>query len=180
MTCDVPLMDDDGTGSRRKAGMSIEQTATSIVVRAVLPAEPDEVFALLADPVQHSRLDGSGNIRGVASAAPLTAIGQTFTMDMSRPELGCYKTENTVIEFVPGRTIAWTTTRPGNPVSGFWWRWDVEPAGGGAAVTHTHDWSAVTDPAVLARVSFPQITAEELLQTVDRLAAAVQSSRRCH
>jgi uncharacterized protein YndB with AHSA1/START domain len=155
--------------------MSIEQTETSIVVRAFLPAEPDAVFALLADPVQHPRLDGSGNIRGVASAARLTAIGQTFTMNMSRPELGCYQTENTVTEFVPGRTIAWTTTRPGNPVSGFWWRWDVEPTGSGAAaVRHTYDWSAVTDPAVLARVSFPQITAEELRQSVDRFAAAVQ------
>jgi uncharacterized protein YndB with AHSA1/START domain len=155
--------------------MSIEQTETSIVVRAVLPAEPADVFALLADPLQHPRLDGSGNIRAVASAAPLTAIGQTFTMDMTRPELGSYQTENTVTEFVQGRTIAWTTTRPGNPVSGFWWRWDVEPADAGAAVTHTYDWSAVTDPAVLARVSFPRITAEEMRRTVDRLAAAVQA-----
>jgi uncharacterized protein YndB with AHSA1/START domain len=153
--------------------MSIEQTETSIVVRAVLPAEPAEIFALLADPLQHPRVDGSGNIRGVASAAPLTAVGQTFTMDMNRPELGRYQTENTVTAFVPGRTIAWTTTRPGNPASGFWWRWDVEPTDGGAAVTHTYDWSAVTDPAVLARVSFPRITAEEMNQTVDRLAAAV-------
>jgi hypothetical protein len=153
--------------------MSVEQSETSIVVRSVLVAEAAEIFALLADPVQHARLDGSGNILGVVSAAPLTAVGQIFTMDMIRPELGRYQTENSVTEFVPRRTIAWTTTTPGNPASGFWWRWDVEPVDGGAAVTHTYDWSAVTDPAILARVSFPRITAAEMQRTVDHLAAAV-------
>jgi uncharacterized protein YndB with AHSA1/START domain len=154
--------------------MSTEQTETSVVVRAVVRADPAAVFALLADPQQHPKLDGSGNIRAVASAAPVTAVGQTFTMDMERPELGRYQTENTVIDFVPGRTIAWTTTRPGNPVSGFWWRWDVETADGGCVVTQTYDWSAVTDPAVLARVSFPRITPQEMRRTIDRLAEAVR------
>ena len=155
--------------------MSIEQTQTSITVRAALLAGSDELFAVLADPRQHPKLDGSGNIVAVVSAARLICIGQTFTMDMSRPELGRYRTENTVTEFVEGRTIAWTTTRPGNPTSGFWWRWNLEPAEDGTVVTHTYDWSAVTDPAVLARVSFPRITAEEMQRTVDRLASAIHS-----
>jgi len=95
-------------------------------------------------------------------------------MHQDRPGLGDYRTENTVTDVVPGARLAWTTARVGNPPSGIRWQWDVSPAtGGGTDVTHTHDWSQVTDAAVLARVSFPRVSAEQLAATVRRLGAAL-------
>lgn len=40
-------------------------------------------------------------------------------------------------------------------------------------MVHTYDWSTLTDPEVLARVSFPRVSAQQMQQTLDRLAAAV-------
>ena len=119
-------------------------------------------------------LDGSGSVRGVLDGSVLSQVGQVFVMDMSRPEIGDYRTENHVMVLEPDRAIAWMTTRPGNRLPGFWWRWDLAPEDGGTVVTHTYDWSQVTDPAVLARVSSPRSTPDEMRQTVGRLALAVR------
>jgi hypothetical protein len=46
-------------------------------------APPAVVFAILADPRQHSRIDGSGSVGSVLSAPErLTARGQRFTARM--------------------------------------------------------------------------------------------------
>lgn len=151
-------------------------TDSSIVVRATLDAPPGAVFALLDDPARHPHLDGSGMVVGALDPRRLTTVGQTFVMAMhqAREGLGDYRTENTVTDLVPGARIAWTTARVGNPPAGVRWEWDVAPtAGGGTEVTHTYDWSQVTDPAVLARVSFPRVSADQLAKTVRRLAAAL-------
>jgi len=150
-------------------------TDTSIVVRSTLDAPPEAVFALLEDPARHPELDGSGMVVGAVDPRRLTAVGQSFVMDMhqDRQGLGDYRTENTLTDVVPGARLAWTTARVGNPPAGVRWQWDVTAAdGGGTDVTHTYDWSQVTDPAVLARVSFPRVSADQLAGTVRRLAAA--------
>lgn len=151
-----------------------ERTDTSIVVSAVLCADPERVFALLADPARHPLLDGSGMVRGAVDPRPLTAAGQTFVMDMHQPHLGDYQTVNTVLEVRPGTRVAWTTARVGNPPAGVRWQWDVSGAGPGSSlVVQTYDWSQVTDPAVLARVSFPRVSADQIAATIAHLAAAV-------
>jgi hypothetical protein len=120
-------------------------------------------------------------VRAARGTSVLTDTGQVFVMAMDQtaighPEVADYETENLVVEFVPGRSITWETARPGKHPTGLWWSWAVEPLGTGRArVTHTYDWSRVTDPALLARISFPRIPEDALRRTLDRLAAAVES-----
>ena len=46
------------------------------------------IFLLVSDPARHVDIDGSGMLQAAPDAGPLTAIGQTFDMDMDRRPLG--------------------------------------------------------------------------------------------
>lgn len=154
---------------------SVTTSEQSIVVRVQASVSAGTVFARLIDPQWHVRLDGSGTVQGAVDPRELSEAGQTFVMEMFHPDRGHYRTENTVLEVVPGRRVAWTVARLGNPPTGVRWQWDVEPTGeeaDGAVITHTCDWSEVVDPAVLARITFPRVSAAEMEQTVTRLVDA--------
>lgn len=152
----------------------IDQTETQIQVQVTVVADQAALFTVLADPARHTEIDGSGMLQGAVDPTPITAAGQSFTMQMQYPRLGNYRTINEVVDFTDGSRIGWATAREGNPPAGVRWTWELEPAGDGRTrVTHTYDWSRVQDPAVLARVSFPRVKPEELRATVARLAAAV-------
>ena len=152
-----------------------EKSDARIVVTATVPAAPADLFAILADPARHPEIDGSGMVRAAVTNRPLTAVGDVFTMEMHYPSLGDYRTDNHVVELEQGRRIAWTTAREGQPPAGVVWRWELasvdEADGPVTRVTHTYDWSGVTDPAVKARVQFPRVSADQLGATIDRLAA---------
>ncbi len=149
-----------------------EKTETSIVVRDSVEVPAAALFAVLADPVRHLEIDGSGMLRPGADSRPITGVGQVFTMEMHYPSLGDYRTENHVVQFEDGRSIAWMTAREGRPPAGVRWTWELQPeTDGRTTVVHTYDWSRVTDPAVLARVAFPRVSAEALEASVRRLAA---------
>jgi hypothetical protein len=60
------------------AGESVSATATINV-----PAEA--IFAVLADPVKHAAIDGTGWVREPVDSQPLTAAGQVFRMAMYHP-----------------------------------------------------------------------------------------------
>lgn len=94
-------------------------------------------------------------------------------MAMQYESLGDYRTDNHVVDFVPERRIAWTTARAGQQPAGVVWSWQLEPDGAHRTrVVHGYDWSAVDDPAVLARVSFPRVGAAQLERSVANLAKA--------
>ncbi|SDX76817.1 Uncharacterized conserved protein YndB, AHSA1/START domain [Modestobacter sp. DSM 44400] len=151
----------------------IEQSDTMIRVEQTVDVPAGELFAVLADPRRHVQVDGSGMLQADVHASPITGVGQVFTMAMHYPALGDYRTDNHVLEFDEGRRIAWTTAREGQPPAGVRWSWALEPlAGERTTVVHTYDWSQVTDPAVLARVTFPRVSADALTASVARLAAA--------
>ena len=148
-----------------------QQTDTSIVVDDVVDAPAARLFELLADPANHQDIDGSGMVRAAAGASAVTAVGDSFVMDMRVPGRD-YQMENHITAFEPGRTIEWKPGRPGAAPIGMLWRWELEEVGEGRTrVVHTYDWSAVTDPAVLERVSFPRVPAADLERSVRRLAA---------
>ncbi|NIZ90210.1 SRPBCC family protein [Kineococcus rubinsiae] len=155
-------------------------TESRIVVEREVAADAATVFGLLADPRRHPEIDGSGTVRVAEETRPIAGAGQSFVMDMDltavgHPELSDYQTENHVVEFAPGERLAWATARRGQTPPGVRWSWSLHPAGPGRTrVVHTYDWSAVTDPAVLARISFPRIPADRLAETLVRLAAAVE------
>jgi Polyketide cyclase / dehydrase and lipid transport len=153
----------------------IDQTATRIRVRATIDVPAAALFAVLADPRRHAEIDGSGMVQAAADSEPITATGQVFTMSMFRADLGEYRTDNHVLDFTDGRRIAWTTAREGQPPAGVRWVWALDPTDDDhTIVTHTYDWTDVTDPGVLARVTFPRVQAEELVATLHALEAAAR------
>lgn len=148
-----------------------QQTDTSIVVDEVVDASPNRLFELLADPANHQDVDGSGMVRAAAGSAPVTGVGQTFLMDMHQPGRD-YQTENHVTGFAPGQLIEWMPARVGASPFGVRWRWELSAVDSERTrVVHTYDWSGVTDPATLARITLPRVPASDLERSVRRLAA---------
>jgi uncharacterized protein YndB with AHSA1/START domain len=138
-------------------------------------APPEVVFAILADPRQHSRIDGSGSVGAVITAPDrLTAAGDTFSVHMKLFGLP-YRIRNRVVEFEENRRIAWrhfTANR---------WRYELEPtAEGGTTVTETFDASRadrVTDTVVRA-AKFPERNRAGIVATLQRLKQAAEEDAR--
>jgi len=122
-------------------------------VERVIPAPPEKIFELLADPRRHRDIDGSGTVRGVKGdakdqAEPLT-LGSRFGMSM---KLGIpYSMVSEVIEFEDGRRIAWQTWPPigGRLAGGRIWRYELEPVDGGTRVRESWDISQEKIKAVV-------------------------------
>jgi uncharacterized protein YndB with AHSA1/START domain len=150
----------------------IDQTQTRVLVERSIDVPAAALFAVLADPARHAEIDGSGTVKAQVGTPLITEVGQVFTMAMSAPDLGEYRSENHVIAFEAGLRIAWETTRDGKPPPGFYWSWDLEPLDASRTrVVHVYDWERIEDPAILARVSFPRVTPAAMSATVNRLAA---------
>ena len=135
-------------------------------------APPDVVFAILAAPRQHSRIDGSGSVQSViAGPERITGKGERFTVRMRLFGVP-YVIVNRVVEFEPDRLIAWrhfTANR---------WRYELTPTGnGGTTVTETFDTSradAVTD-AVVRWAKFPERNQQGITETLARLKQAAEA-----
>jgi uncharacterized protein YndB with AHSA1/START domain len=139
--------------------MSTDQISASRIV----PAPPEAVFELLADPKQHALIDGSGMLQGAVSGPDRLSLGATFGMSM---RFGLpYRITNHVVEFEEGRRIAW------RHFGRHRWRYELEPAEGGTRVTETFDTS--TAPAPLRPVArfMGRKNGEAIEQTLDRLVA---------
>jgi uncharacterized protein YndB with AHSA1/START domain len=109
-------------------------------VERVIPAPPDKVFDLLADPARHCDIDGSGTVVAAKDAPARLSLGATFGMSM---KLGVpYSMTNTVIEYDENRRIAWQTRGSGSLGSKFGgriWRYELDPVDGGTRVRETWD-----------------------------------------
>lgn len=112
-----------------------------VTVERLIPALPERIFALIADPARHREIDGSGTVRDVkAGPSEPLAMGSTFGMHM---KVGFpYSMESTIIEFEPNRRIAWQTRPPGAFAKfggGRIWRYELEPTNGGTLVRESWD-----------------------------------------
>lgn len=148
------------------------------VVSDTVDAPPEKVFAVLSDPARHPEIDGSG-MCAASSDGPITAVGQSFVMDMYREGLGNYQIRNKVVAFEPGRRFVFEPSLEtsnetvdgllnGIKPGGHTWGFDLEPTGDGrTVVTHTYDWTNIYDERYGA--FFPFITPEEMAATVARL-----------
>jgi len=110
-------------------------TKTKIVsVERFVPSAPEPIFELLADPRQHSKIDGSGSVKAAqVSAPPRLSLNAKFAMDMKI--VVPYKMTNTVVEFEENRRIAW------QHFGGHIWRYILEPVDGGTKVTEQFDYN---------------------------------------
>jgi uncharacterized protein YndB with AHSA1/START domain len=141
------------------------------VVRASrdIAAPPGTVFELIADPSQQPRWDGNDNLSEARSGQRVHAVGDVFDMTTTRGSVR----ENHVVEFVEGRRIAWRPAEPGQAPPGHLWRWELEPIDAGhTRVTHTYDWTRLTDEARIPRAQ--ATTSDRLRASLDRLAALAE------
>ena len=139
-----------------------------------IDAPPGVVFAILAAPRQHSRIDGSGSVQSViAGPDRISGTGERFVVRMKLFGVP-YVIVNRVVEFEPDRLIAWrhfTANR---------WRYELTPTDGGTTVTETFDMSRadpVTD-AVVRWAKFPERNREGITATLARLKTAAEADAK--
>jgi uncharacterized protein YndB with AHSA1/START domain len=146
-----------------------------ISVERTIPAPPEQIFDLLADPSRHRDIDGSGTVRDAKAGSQRLALGSTFGMSM---KMGIpYSMVSEVIEFDENRRIAWQTKPPvswgAKLGGGRIWRYELEPVEGGTLVRETWDISqeAGFSKPLVARSS--KRTAENMDKTLVRIEQLV-------
>ena len=153
-------------------GMTAEQEAPRVVsATREIAAGAGQIFELVADPAAQPRWDGNDNLASAPAGQRVRRPGDVFAMTLTRGEIR----ENHVVEFEEGRRIAWTPAEPGKVPPGHLWRWELEPVDPSRTrVTHTYDWTRLTDEGRLPRAR--ATTADRLRASLDRLAALAEES----
>jgi uncharacterized protein YndB with AHSA1/START domain len=137
-------------------------------------APPHVVFAIVADPRQHPRIDGSGSVRAVVTGPERLSRGATFGVSMRLFGVP-YRISNRVVEFEPDRLVAW------RHFGAHRWRYTLEPAAdGGTEVTETFDYSRYRPwaAAALRALGFPERNRAGIVGTLVRLKAAAEADAR--
>ena len=143
----------------------IETSDDGNVIRGIrfVPADPQAIFDLLADPAQHPTIDGSGSVRASKEESPARLeMGARFGMSM---KLGVpYKVTNTVVEFDEPSLIGW------RHMGGHVWRYRLRPVEGGTEVTEEFDMRPMKGAFLLKATGAPKRNAKAIEATLDRLA----------
>lgn len=148
---------------------SQEEPPRTVSASREIRAGADRIFELIADPARQPLWDGNDNLKEAAPGQRVRAAGDVFTMQLT----GGSVRENHVVEFVEGRRIAWRPAEPGQTPPGHLWAWELEPLSSSQTlVTHTYDWSELTDEQRFARAR--ATTADKLRASLDRLAAVAE------
>jgi uncharacterized protein YndB with AHSA1/START domain len=152
--------------------MTAEQDAPRVVSASrEIAAGAGRIFELIADPAAQPRWDGNDNLATASAGQRVRRTGDVFAMTLTR---GAVR-ENHVVEFEEGRRIAWTPAEPGKVPPGHLWRWELEPVDASRTrVTHTYDWTRLTDEGRLPRAR--ATTTDRLQASLDRLAALAEGS----
>jgi uncharacterized protein YndB with AHSA1/START domain len=151
--------------------MATEQETHVVSASREIAAEPEEIFELIADPAQQPRWDGNDNLASAPAGQRVRRTGDVFTMTLTRGEVR----ENHVVEFDEGRRMAWRPAEPGQKPPGHLWRWELEPiATSRTKVTHTYDWTELTDENRFRRAR--ATTPDKLLASLDRLAVLAEGA----
>lgn len=151
-------------------------TADSITVQRLIPAAPERIFDLLADPARHVEIDGSGTVRQSRGGSRRLGPGDTFGMNM---HLGVgYATLNKVVELEENRRIAWQTLAGGplaKVVTGRTWRYELEPRDGATLVKETWDISTerfTSRPFVRLMATSTRQNMEKTLERIEQALVA--------
>ena len=136
-----------------------------------IAARAERIFELIADPSQQPRWDGNDNLAEAAPGQRVRRVGDVFTTTLTLASIR----ENHVVEFEEARRIAWLPAESGRRPPGQLWRWELEPIGDTHTwVTHTYDWTQLTDQKRLPRAR--RTTADKLRASLDRLAEIAERS----
>lgn len=140
-----------------------------VTVSREISAPAARIFELIADPAQQPRWDGNDNLAQAAPGQRVRAVGDVFTMTLTKGSVR----ENHVVEFDEGKRIAWRPSEPGQAPPGHLWRWGLTAIGSSSTrVTHTYDWTELTDESRYERAQ--ATTSTKLRASLDRLAALVE------
>jgi uncharacterized protein YndB with AHSA1/START domain len=152
--------------------MTTEQEAPRVASASrEIAAAPGRIFDLIADPAQQPRWDGNDNLAAAAAGQRVRRAGDVFTMTLTNGGIR----DNHVTEFEEGRLIAWRPAEQGCEPFGHLWRWELEPVGTARTrVTHTYDWTRLTDEKRLPRAR--ATTPARLQASLDRLAVLAEGS----
>jgi uncharacterized protein YndB with AHSA1/START domain len=152
--------------------MTAEQDTPRVVsATREIAAGAGRIFELIADPAAQPSWDGNDNLASAPTGQRVRRRGDVFAMTLTRGEIR----ENHVVEFEEGRRIAWTPAEPGKMPPGHLWRWELEPVDPSRTrVTHTYDWTRLTDEGRLPRAR--ATTTDRLRASLDRLAALAEES----
>jgi uncharacterized protein YndB with AHSA1/START domain len=148
-----------------------DESPQTVSARTTIAAPPPVVFAIVADPHQHPRIDGSGSVRAVVEGPDRLAKGDTFHVSMKLFGLP-YKITNHVVELEPDRRIAW------RHFGGHRWRYELTPtADGGTEVVETFDYSRYRGPAkaFIELLGFPARNRAGIEETLRRLKDAAEA-----
>jgi hypothetical protein len=145
-------------------------------------APAHEIFQVLANPARHQEFDGSGMLRGPASAGLISGTGDIFVMKMYYSELGSYEMNNHVVEYEQDRLIGWEPeagrghpgAAPDGADSSRWghrWSYRLTPDGPDATVvTEIYDCSAAPESERLD-MDNGAVWAEDMAASLERLDA---------
>lgn len=152
--------------------MTDEQDGPRVVSASrEIAATPELIFELIADPSHQPRWDGNDNLSEAQAGQRVRRAGDVFRMTLTT---GAVR-ENHVVEFEEARRIAWHPSEVGRRQPGHLWRWELEPLGDSRTmVTHTYDWTLLTDKNRLPRAR--STTQDRLRASLDRLAVLAESS----
>ncbi|WP_107658717.1 SRPBCC family protein [Nocardia suismassiliense] len=147
---------------------NIDPSRTVTASRDIAAASA-QVFELIADPAQQPRWDGNENLATAAADQRVRAVDDVFVMTLTT---GADR-HNHIVEFEEGRRIAWLPSEPGQQPPGHLWRWELDPIDEThTRVTHTYDWSQLTDEKRLVRAR--ATTSDKLQASLDRLAEVAE------
>jgi uncharacterized protein YndB with AHSA1/START domain len=136
-----------------------------------IAAGADRIFELIADPSQQPRWDGNDNLAEAEPGQRVRRVADVFAMTLTGGSIR----ENHVVEFEEARRIAWLPSEQGRRPPGHLWRWELEPLDETRTrVTHTYDWSQLTDKNRLPRAR--RTTPDKLRASLDRLAGIAERS----
>jgi uncharacterized protein YndB with AHSA1/START domain len=157
----------------------MSEQRVSVTRRIAAPAAT--LWAIVADPAGHVRIDGSGMLDAAPDAQPITEVGQTFDMHMDRTPLGDipgltkYSVRNTVTQVDPGRLVEWTIGAVDQPPLGHVYGWQLDAVDDGTTdVTNYCDWTNITPELRERRPDWPIVPVsmlEESLAKLERLVA---------
>ena len=145
-----------------------------VSVERVIPASPEAIFALIADPSRHHEFDGSGTVRTAKNVPAKLELGATFGMNMRLAVP--YSMVSKVIEYDENRRLAWQTVPPypftDKLAGGRIWRYDLEPVEGGTLVRESWDISKerpLTKPVVRQAAAVTRKNMEATLARIETL-----------
>jgi hypothetical protein len=182
------LLSGIGAGARAAAapgkdpGLMTDDGYQPVAVSRRIGAPAHDIFQVLANPMRHPELDGSGSLRGAVSTTMISGVGDVFVMKMYFSHLGDYEMNNHVVEYEQDRRIGWEPEAGrGHPAAasdssdparwGHRWSYQLTPDGPDATVvTEIYDCSRAPEEE-RAGMDNGKVWIESMAKTLERLDA---------